>query len=313
MSSMQIREVNPEADAEQVVDLLVATIPTVVTNAEEWLHTHETVPERAQRVFLVAEEDGRIVAVGGAGLVFFGGGGENGYLNIRVHPDYRRRGIGGDLYRSLREHVLALGVARASSMFDESTEGIAFARKRGWAEERAETLATLDPRIVTQAPPSDVELRPVSELHPHDVHRIDEETTRDLPSLVQIDEIPYDEWLGFVWENPLFTRDGSYGAVVDGRLAAISFLTANLEHGRAFNMFTATGREFRGRGLALAVKLASTRWAAEHGVTQIVTTNDETNAPMLAINRRLGYRPAGRRVEYLVQRERLLREGGEDL
>jgi hypothetical protein len=34
---------------------------------------------------------------------------------------------------------------------------------------------------------------------------------------------------------------------------------------------------------------------------------------MLAINRRLGYQPAGRRVEYLVERERLLREGGEDL
>ena len=39
-----------------------------------------------------------------------------------------------------------------------------------------------------------------------------------MPSLVQIDEIPYDEWLGFVWDNPLFTREGSYGAVVDGRL-----------------------------------------------------------------------------------------------
>jgi hypothetical protein len=31
----------------------------------------------------------------------------------------------------------------------------------------------------------------------------------------------------------------------------------------------------------------------------MATTNDETNAPMLAINRRLGYRPFGRRVEYL--------------
>jgi len=36
-----------------------------------------------------------------------------------------------------------------------------------------------------------------------------------------------------------------------------------------------------------------------HGITQIATRNDETNAPMLAINRRLGYQPAGRRVEYL--------------
>ena len=154
---------------------------------------------------------------------------------------------------------------------------------------------------------------PRAELDPHELHRIDEEATRDMPSLVPIDAIPYDEWLEFVWDSPLFTREGSYGAVVDGRVAAISFLTREPGARRAFNMFTATGREYRGRGLALAVKLASTRWAAEHGITQLVTTNDETNAPMLAINRRLGYQPAGRRVEYLVERERLLREGGEDL
>ncbi len=310
---MQIREVSPEADAEQIVDLLVATIPTVVTSAEDWLHTHRTVPERALRRFLVVEHEGRIAAMGVAGLVFFGGGGENGFLNIRVHPEHRRCGIGTALYRTLREHLLELGVARASSLFDESTESVAFARKRGWTEERAETVSTLDPRTVTQAPPSDVELVPVAGLDTRALHRLDEEATRDMPSLVQVEAIPYEEWLGFVWDSPLFTRDGSYGALVDGRVAAISFLTVSHEHGRAFNMFTATDREYRGRGLALAVKLASTRWAAEHGITLLVTTNDETNAPMLAINRRLGYRPAGRRVEFLVQRERLLREGGEDL
>jgi GNAT superfamily N-acetyltransferase len=310
---MQIRELDPEADAEQIVELLVVTIPTIVTSTEEWLHRQLTFPQRARLLSLVAEVDGQIVGFGGAGLVFFGGGGENGFVNVLVHPDHRRRGIGGELYRPLREHVLSLGVLRAASMFDESAEGVAFARTRGWSEERAETLSMLDPRTVTDPPPPDVELVPAAQLDTHDLHRLDEEATRDMPSLVQIDEIPYDEWLGFVWEAPLFMREGSYGAVVDGQLAAISFLTANLEHGRAFNMFTATAREYRGRGLALAVKLASTHWAAEHGITLLVTTNDETNAPMLAINRRLGYRPAGRRVEYLVERERLLRKGGEDL
>jgi len=310
---MQIRELDPEPDADRVVELLVATVSTIVTSREEWLHRLQTMPERAQLLSLVVEVEGRVVALGGAGLVFFGGGGENGFLNVRVHPDHRRNGVGGALYDPLREHVLELGVARAASMFDESPESVAFARKRGWREERAETLSVLDPRTVSDPPPADVELVPVAQLDTHELHRIDEEATRDMPSLVQVDEIPYEEWLGFVWDNPLFTREGSYGAVVDGQLAAISFLTANLDHGRAFNMFTATAREFRGRGLALAAKLASTGWAAHHGITQIVTTNDETNAPMLAINRRLGYRAAGRRVEYLVERERLLREGGEHL
>jgi GNAT superfamily N-acetyltransferase len=310
---MQIRDTDPEADAEQIVALLLLTNPTIVTSPAEWLHRYRSVPERARILPLVAELDGRIIGAGAAGVIFFGGGGENGFLNLQVHPGHRRRGIGSALYERLRAHLLELGVKSAASMFDESPEGVAFATKRGWREERAETQSTLDPRTVTTLPPPDVELVPAAELDPHELHRIDEEATRDLPSLVPIDAIPYDEWLEFVWDSPLFTREGSYGAVVDGRVAAISFLTANLEHGRAFNMFTATGREYRGRGLALAVKLASTRWAAENGITQLVTTNDETNAPMLAINRRLGYRPAGRRVEYLAEREGLLGKRGEDL
>jgi RimJ/RimL family protein N-acetyltransferase len=64
-------------------------------------------------------------------------------------------------------------------------------------------------------------------------------------------------------------------------------------------MFTGTLRAYRGRGLARAAKLATTQWAAANGVRQIVTDNDETNAAMLAINRSLGYQPAGRKVDWL--------------
>jgi RimJ/RimL family protein N-acetyltransferase len=80
---------------------------------------------------------------------------------------------------------------------------------------------------------------------------------------------------------------------------AVSLVLADLESGRAGNAFTGTLREYRGRGFGLAVKVASIRWAAANGITQIATTNDETNAAMLALNRKLGYRPAGRKVEYL--------------
>ena len=55
--------------------------------------------------------------------------------------------------------------------------------------------------------------------------------------------------------------------------------------------------------LARLVKLAALRWASENGVTSVWTTNDETNAPMLAVNRRLGYEPRLRRVEYLREAE----------
>ncbi len=137
------------------------------------------------------------------------------------------------------------------------------------------------------------------DVDPKLVYAVDLEATLDTPQTEQVDHIPYDEWVQFVLEYPLFTADGSFCAIVDGVAAAVSLFCADVESGRALNMFTGTLRAYRGRGLALAVKIASTRWAAEHGVREIVTTNDETNAPMLAINRTLGYRPAGRYVEYL--------------
>ena len=94
--------------------------------------------------------------------------------------------------------------------------------------------------------------------------------------------------------HPLFAPEGSFVALVDGDAAAVSLCIADPESGRGDEHVHRHAPHYRGRGLALAVKLASIHWAAANGVTLLVTTNDATNAPMLAINRRLGYEPAGR-------------------
>ena len=248
-----------------------------------------------------------------AGLELFGNG-EVGRLELRVEPTSRRKGVGTELYRLGIEHIRTLGVKRVTSSFFESDDG---RRLR----ERARLDASTGPRSSRRSTRAPSPSRPTrrssssrpAHLYPRDLHRIDEEATRDMPAAESIQAIPYDEWLEFVWHNPLFTSDGSFGAVIDGRVAAVSLLLANFEWGRAVSMFTGTSREHRGRGLARAVKLASIRWAAGNGITQLVTTNDETNASMLAVNGRLGYTPTGRRVEYLLEGERLTGERGEDL
>jgi GNAT superfamily N-acetyltransferase len=53
---------------------------------------------------------------------------------------------------------------------------------------------------------------------------------------------------------------------------------------------TATLPAFRRRGLARLAKLATIRWAAEAGITSILTSNDRENPGMLALNDELGYR-----------------------
>ena len=56
-------------------------------------------------------------------------------------------------------------------------------------------------------------------------------------------------------------------------------------------MHTGVDRAYRGRGLALATKLVALRRAREWGAAYARTNNDSQNAPILAVNRKLGYTP----------------------
>jgi GNAT superfamily N-acetyltransferase len=77
-------------------------------------------------------------------------------------------------------------------------------------------------------------------------------------------------------------------AEVDGTLASFSLVKRDGD--RMWSDMTATLPTHRGRGLARLVKLAALHRAAADGVAMAYTSNDAANAPMLAVNRRLGYR-----------------------
>jgi GNAT superfamily N-acetyltransferase len=295
---MQIRELEPERDGPAVTELVREVNPTAVVNVAAWLHRMRSAPPRARGRAWVAEVDGALAGRSEAFLHPFIEGSGRGYVLVAVTGAQRRQGIGTALYDVALAYALEIGAAIVQTDFYENPEGTRFAEARDFRFARAEWAAVLDPREVHEDPPADVDLRPVRAIDPHDLHLVDETATRDMPQLEQIESIPYDEWAQHVLEHPLFTLDGSFVAYVDDEPAACSMLLVDHESGRASNMMTGVVPWLRGRGLGLACKLGSIRWAADNGITMMATTNDETNAPMLAINERLGYRRAGRRVEY---------------
>ncbi len=59
----------------------------------------------------------------------------------------------------------------------------------------------------------------------------------------------------------------------------------------AWHDMTAVRRAWRGRGLARILKEATIAWAIANGLTALETGNDVDNAPMRAVNLRLGYQP----------------------
>lgn len=76
---------------------------------------------------------------------------------------------------------------------------------------------------------------------------------------------------------------------------------------RVWQQLTATDPAWRGRGVARALKAAMFRQVREHhpGVAVMITSNAEVNAPMLSINRRVGFKVHRRTVDYQVSRDAL--------
>ena len=300
MASMTIRDLDPERDAAGVVAVIRDAVPTAVISRASWLHREQTIPERSRQRSFVAEVDGRIVGRALARLEnLFSDDTELGFVLATVTRSHRRQGIGAALYDAAFEHAASLGPTRLVTSVYENEDSVRFARARGFVEEREQRESVLDPRTVTELPAAGVDLRAVADVDPHLVYTADLEATRDMPSTEMIDAMPYEEWQQHTIQHPLFTADGSFVAMVDGVAAAVSLLCVDTESGRSLNMFTGTMRAYRGRGLGLAVKLGSIHWAAANGITTMVTANDAENAPMLAINKRLGYKPAGRSYDYV--------------
>ena len=225
---MTIRDLEPERDAEAMAALIRDVNPSAGITAASWLHGQLTTPERARDRTWVAEVDGVVAGRSLAFRTFFGG--NSAKIFVAVGTPFRGRGIGTALYELAVEHALSLSSDLVTDFY-ETPEGIHFAEARGFRESRAEQLAVLDPRTVTERPT--VEVRPLTVADLHDAHRIDDIATRDVPSHVQHEEISYAEWAEWVRGEPLFAREGSFLAYVDGGAAASSMLTADPESGRA--------------------------------------------------------------------------------
>jgi GNAT superfamily N-acetyltransferase len=297
-----IRPIDRERDAEGVVELTHEVFPAGTKTVESWLQQEAAIPARAQHAAWVATVDGAVAGHAEATLKWFSAA-DAAYVGVAVRRAFRGSGMGTSLWERAEEHLEGLAARRVTALFVETPEGVAFARARGFAEERAETLSCVDPSTVDAAPPdAAIRIVPLRETSPKEVYDVDMETTPDVPTTDEITDMPYEEWVEMFWRRPTVTLDGSFAAIVDGRVVGFTLLAANAERGRAFTEYTATLAEYRKRGIADRVKRASLAWAAAQGIRAAWTTNDETNAAMLAVNERLGYTSSLRRVEYLRDR-----------
>jgi GNAT superfamily N-acetyltransferase len=219
-----------------------------------------------------------------------------------VHPDHRGGGLGRALLDRVEPHLAEVGAHRALGWSRDDEATVRFVEASGFERTSASTISVVDPRdVAPPEPPEGVELVPFSSFagDPAAVHHVDAVSFRDEPGDVTFDNLPYEDWLERHWAHPGIDRDASAVALVDGVPAAITYLQTDRSTGRATNTGTGTLPEHRGRGLATLVKRASLTCAATLGIRAVYTGNDESNAAMLAVNGKLGYRPCSTMLNWV--------------
>jgi ribosomal protein S18 acetylase RimI-like enzyme len=227
------------------------------------------------------------------------------YLWLAVDPQWRQRGLGLALYQDAQALLEAQGAALLrSEVQDDDAVSLRFAERHGFAVERHLFASRLDLTAFDEAPygsllatqdaagirfftMADVGDSPAAR---HKLYELNANTGLDIPgadgSYMPFDE--FERWVcGARWYNPagqLLAADGDRWI----GLCAVQLLP---KAQGAHNLMTGVLEPYRGRKIALALKLLAIRYAREHGARYIRTDNDSLNAPMLAINQKLGYKP----------------------
>ena len=130
------------------------------------------------------------------------------------------------------------------------------------------------------------------------LHALDGATRKDMPSTFPNLPETFEDFTQRV-NSPDRPHDRWWIALDGNRPVATSYLKFPPVRGPVWTGYTATDREYRGRGVARAVKLQTLAQAAQLGIPAVHTDNDSENAPMLHINEKLGYRPRPGFVSHL--------------
>jgi mycothiol synthase len=220
-----------------------------------------------------------------------------GYAHVYVAPAQRRRGLATALLERVVARCRELGGVRlyASHATDA---GAAFASSVGAVDVQRELKSILElgaANLPEPRAPSGWRLVTWIECVPDehiDAYARARVAMDDAPGVAGVPEGSIDRIRAS--EEALRQRGREMRLTValrDGEVGAFTELRLSPGAQAGFTDDTGTATEHRGQGLATAVKLESLRrFRADHpDVPLVATSNDETNAAMLAINRKLGF------------------------
>jgi GNAT superfamily N-acetyltransferase len=295
---LEVRAATSDEDLGHIARIVSTVSPGFPTSVEEMHWSDEKYPGGKR---FLAWLDGIPVGSGGAGRMYIYPSEFDGlWGSVSVLPEHRRKGVGGAILAEISNVTRQAGKTRLlGRTTSDRPEAIEFLEHRGFVE--YERMKAVRLELSGQAPgsidpPAGVRITSLEERPDlvEGIYAVSLESWPDIPG--DGPEVP-----GTLEEFRVLEIDrqaippGGFAIGLEattGRVIGYASLMLVPGSSRvAWHGMTAVARDWRGRGLATALKRATIAWAGANGLEALETANDIANAPMRAVNSRLGYQP----------------------
>ena len=226
---------------------------------------------------------------------------------IYVDRDQQNKGVGQYLYENLIVFLADLNASEAWAFGKEDMPlSLSFLAKRGFRERFRTWESWLNQAIVNlseyshyseKASKAGVEISTLARELRDDpecyakLYTLNQDLMADVPFPEPYTPLPYEQWLAFDMKDPGLLPE-AYAIAKHGTqyigLSTVRHL--DKEPRGLYQALTGVRREYRGKGVALAMKLKVIEYARTNGYEKIKTENATTNAPMFGINMKLGFK-----------------------
>lgn len=241
-------------------------------------------------------------------------------ISVFIDPAARRQGHGSALYDFPLKELRRRGAIAARAWAKESDDvSVQFALDRGYVEVRRAWQSRLDVAGFDMAPfataPARVAdqgiiittLAAEAETNPRpwqDMYELDTICARDVPDIEPFTPVEYDDFVKTYITAPYVLPDAFFLAKAQGaprnRYVGVARLWSSDGEPDILNQdLTGVIPDYRGRGVAMALKLKTVEYARAHGTRQIRTWNDTLNRPMLRINEAMGFQKEPADIAFL--------------